>query len=104
MPLPRRPAFAGWSEPAWALRRTSQLVIVCAVYFTAAKLGLQLAFVHASSTAVWPPTGIALAALLLLGDGAWPAIAAAAFLANITTHGSAATCAAIGRASCRERV
>jgi hypothetical protein len=37
------------------------------VYFAAGRLGLSLAFVNASATAtaVWPPTGIALAALLL---------------------------------------
>lgn len=37
------------------------------VYILSGKLGLRLAFVNASATAVWPPTGIALAALLLLG-------------------------------------
>ena len=35
------------------------------VYLIAGKLGLSMAFVHPSSTAVWPPTGIALAALLI---------------------------------------
>jgi integral membrane sensor domain MASE1 len=54
-----------------------------------------LAIVHASATAVWPPTGVALAGLLLLGYGAWPAIAVGAFVANITTHGSVASCLGI---------
>jgi integral membrane sensor domain MASE1 len=40
----------------------------------AGKLGLQLASVHASATAIWPPTGIAIAAVLLFGYGLWPAI------------------------------
>src|SRR5262249_25644813 len=53
--------------------------------------GLKLAIVHVSATAVWPPTGLALAGLLLLGDGAWPAVAVGAFLANLTTAGSVAT-------------
>jgi signal transduction histidine kinase len=79
----------------WPLRRTAILLTLSAVYFGAAKLGLLLAFVHASATAVWPPTGIALAGLLLLGYGAWPAIALGAFVANITTHGSVATCLGI---------
>ena len=35
------------------------------VYFCTGKLGLSLAFLNASATAVWPPTGIALVALLL---------------------------------------
>src|SRR6267143_1071385 len=51
------------------------------VYFLAGKLGLAYAIVHANATPVWPPTGIALAAVLLLGRGVWPAISggAAAF-------------------------
>src|SRR6266850_5312578 len=58
------------------------------VYFFAGKLGLAFAIVHANATAVWPPTGIALAAVLLLGRGIWPVIFAGAFLVNLTTAGS----------------
>ena len=36
---------------------------------------------------VWPPTGIALAALLVLGSSVWPAIFVGAFLVNFTTTG-----------------
>ena len=79
----------------WPLRRIAVLLAWSAVYFAAAKLGLTIAIVHASATAVWPPTGIALAGLLLLGYGAWPAIAVGAFVANITTHGSVASCLGI---------
>jgi integral membrane sensor domain MASE1/anti-sigma regulatory factor (Ser/Thr protein kinase) len=69
-------------------RRIVTILALAAVYFLAAKAGLQLAFVHASATAVWPPTGIALAALLLVGYGAWPGIFLGAFLANLTTAGT----------------
>ena len=55
---------------------------VALLYVASAELGLQLAVVHGNVTAVWPPTGIALAAVLLLGTRVWPAIAAAAFLVN----------------------
>src|SRR5438132_819063 len=58
------------------------------VYFLAGKLGLAYAIVHANATPVWPPTGIALAAVLLLGRGIWPAIFAGAFAVNLTTAGS----------------
>ena len=51
-------------------------------YFAAAKLGLSLSFTTRQVTAVWPPTGIALAALLLFGLRVWPGIAVAAFAAN----------------------
>jgi hypothetical protein len=43
------------------------LLALAAVYFGAAKLGLALAFQAEQVTAVWPPTGIALAAVLLFG-------------------------------------
>jgi diguanylate cyclase (GGDEF)-like protein len=61
------------------------------VYFLAGKLGLSMAFVHPSSTAVWPPTGIALAALLLLGTEVWPGVFIGAFLVNATTVGTILT-------------
>src|SRR5213596_3646927 len=63
---------------------------LAAVYLVAAKLGLMLAFVHASATAVWPPTGIALAAILVFGYRVWLGIFVGAFLANIATAGSIA--------------
>ncbi|MDH3526248.1 MAG: MASE1 domain-containing protein, partial [Gammaproteobacteria bacterium] len=50
------------------------------LYVVSAELGLQLALIYGNVTAVWPPNGIALAALLLLGTRLWPAIAAGAFL------------------------
>src|SRR5512135_2939099 len=74
-------------------RRSSTLaavVLVAAVYLAAAKLGLALASVNPSASAVWPPTGIAIAALLLLGYRVWPGILLGAFLANVTTDGSIA--------------
>src|SRR5256885_6193442 len=73
------------------LRLFKNLVVVAAltlVYVIAGKLGLMLAFVHASATAVWPFMGIALAAFLLLGHRVWPAIWLGAFVVNITTAGS----------------
>jgi class 3 adenylate cyclase/integral membrane sensor domain MASE1 len=54
-------------------------------YYGAAKLGLDLAFETHSVSAVWPPTGIALAALVLWGYRLWPGVALGAFLANSWT-------------------
>jgi signal transduction histidine kinase len=68
-----------------------RLLALAAVYLGAGKLGLSLALVHASASAVWPPTGIALAAFLLLGRSVWPAIFMGAFLVNVTTEGNVAT-------------
>jgi len=67
------------------------VAILAAVYFITGKLGLVLASVHASATAVWPPSGIAMAAFLLLGYRVWPGIFLGAFLVNVTTAGSVAT-------------
>jgi diguanylate cyclase (GGDEF)-like protein len=68
---------------------------VAAFYYVSARLGLQLAYSNPSVTSVWPPTGIALAALLLFGSRAWPAVFTGAFLANLQTAGTAATSLAI---------
>jgi PAS domain S-box-containing protein len=69
--------------------------VVAAVYFGAAKLGLTLAFSNRSVTAVWPPSGLALAAVVLYGPRVWPGIALGAFLANLTTQGSVLAVAGI---------
>src|SRR5436190_12320814 len=61
------------------------------LYVIAAKAGLSLAAVNPSATAVWPSTGIAIAACLLMGRPAWPAIFAGALVANLTNAGSVAT-------------
>src|SRR2546428_10333375 len=74
------------------------------VYLVAAKLGLMLAFVHASATAVWPPTGIALAAVLVFGYRVWLGIFVGAFLANIATAGSIAIALAIAAGNTLEGV
>src|SRR5262252_9504673 len=70
--------------------------ILAVIYFIAGKLGLMLASLHASASPVWPPAGIALAALLLLGYRVWPAIFMGAFLVNVTIAGNDATSFAIG--------
>ena len=80
--------------------RAALLVGVGVLYFAAGKLGLSFAEVNTSASAVWPPTGIALAAFLLLGTGVWPAIAVAAFLVNLTTSGSLLVPRASPRATC----
>jgi signal transduction histidine kinase len=73
--------------PRVPVRRGLTLALLVSIYFVAGKLGLTLAFVNASASAVWPPTGLAIAALLLLGVGFWPAILVGAFAVNVTTSG-----------------
>ena len=60
-----------------------RMVVLCVCYVATAKFGLSLDAVHNVATAVWPPTGIALMALVLGGCGLWPGIAVGAFLVNL---------------------
>ncbi len=73
------------------IRPLLAVIAVAAAYFVVGKLGLKLAMVHTSVTAVWPPTGLALAVLLMWGARLWPGIFLGAFLVNITTDGSVLT-------------
>src|SRR5438067_11315767 len=74
------------------------------VYFIAGKFGLILASLHASASPVWPPAGIALASLLVLGYRAWPAIFVGAFLVNVTSVGNVATSLAIASGNTLEAI
>jgi signal transduction histidine kinase/CheY-like chemotaxis protein len=67
------------------------ITILALVYFVAGKLSLTLASLNASASPVWPPAGIALGALLLLGYRSWPAVFIGAFLVNATTAGNIPT-------------
>ena len=58
------------------------IAVLAVVYLIGAKLGLELALVNSYATAVWPATGIALAAILLRGYKIWPGVFIGAFLAN----------------------
>src|SRR5713226_3065588 len=77
---------------------------VCAAYILAGKLSLRLASVHPSATPVWPPTGIAIAALLTLGSGFWPAVFAGVLVVNLTTAGSVLTSLGIAAGNTLEAV
>jgi len=66
------------------LRQVVVIVVIAIVYFGVAKLGLSFAFIHANVSPIWPPTGVAIAALLLLGNRVWPGIFLGALLANVT--------------------
>lgn len=78
--------------------------IIAIVYIISGKLGLSLASVNPSTTAIWPPTGIGLAALVLFGYRAFPAIFFGAFIVNLTTAGTIATSLAIAGGNTLEAV
>jgi PAS domain S-box-containing protein len=77
------------------LALATEVIAVAAVYFAAAKIGLSFAYIHASVSPVWPPTGVAIAAALLFGYRIWPGIFLGAFLVNLVTPLPPVTAAAI---------
>lgn len=66
------------------------------VYFLTAKFGLSLADSTEQVTTIWPPTGIALASLLIFGYRVWPGIFLGAFVANLTAQEPVLTALGIG--------
>jgi integral membrane sensor domain MASE1/anti-sigma regulatory factor (Ser/Thr protein kinase) len=70
-------------------------LLVAIAYVVAAELGFTLAFATKQVTAVWPPTGIALAALLIWGYRVWPGIWIGAFASNALSSEPLWTAAAI---------
>jgi|GEM_PF-4626330 len=77
---------------------------VCALYYYGGRLGLSLAVTHPSATVVWPPTGLALWAVLVLGQRVWPAIFLGAFLVNIETAGAVITSLGIATGNTLEAI
>src|SRR5437773_9769933 len=51
-----------------------ELSIVAAIYIGVAELALLLPAINPAATPLWPPTGLALALVLLLGYRIWPAL------------------------------
>ena len=75
----------GPQDPPQELRRARfWWISALTAYFVAGRFGLSLAFINESASAVWLLTGIAIAALLLIGPFTWPAIAVGSFV-NLTT-------------------
>ncbi|MGH7528407.1 MAG: MASE1 domain-containing protein [Gemmatimonadales bacterium] len=68
-----------------AVKYAATLILLAVVYYAAARLGLRFASIGPSVSLVWPPTGIAFAAIVLLGYRYWPGIFLGAFLANAAT-------------------
>jgi PAS domain S-box-containing protein len=63
-------------------------------YIVAGKLSLLLAVTHTNVSAVWPPTGIAMAGLLLLGYRSVAGVFVGALVVNLTTSGTSGDVAA----------
>jgi len=64
---------------------------VAVAYFITAQVGFAMAIPPGNVTAVWPPSGIALAAVMLFGYRIWPGIWLGSFVANISSFASLST-------------
>src|SRR6267378_7619716 len=62
------------------LTTLTRVIILTAFYFVGGLLGKQAAFLSGNVALVWPPAGIALAAILLFGYRFWPGVALGAVL------------------------
>jgi PAS domain S-box-containing protein len=80
--------------PQW-FRYLAVSALLGVVYYGSARLGLRYASIGQSISLVWPPTGVAIAALTMLEIRYWPAIAIAALLANAATSVPLTTAIAI---------
>ena len=97
MTRPARRSFAahvGLGHSAYVF----ELLGIGIAYFVLAKIGLALASINSSTSAIWPATGFALASMLVWGYRVGPAVLVASFAANVTNVGSiyAATAIALG--------
>jgi signal transduction histidine kinase len=66
---------------AWKRRSIGRLALygimvgaVAGLYYGAGRAGLHLAYLHGTVAALWPPVGVGVAALVILGPGIWPGI------------------------------
>ena len=97
MTRPARRSFAahvGRGHSAYVF----ELLGIGIAYFVLAKIGLALASINSSTSAIWPATGFALASVLVWGYRVGPAVLVASFAANVTNVGSihVATAIALG--------
>jgi two-component sensor histidine kinase len=104
MPTKQQSGMRAWADGPGAIKYVIALVAIAIVYGVLAKSSLAAASINPSASPVWPPTGFALAVVLLLGYRAWPAISAAAFVVNLTTSGSPYTSLAIAAGNTLECV
>ncbi len=67
------------------VRYALTIAALAIVYLVAARAGLMMDAVGGFATLVWPPSGLALAALLIFGPRLWPGVFLGAFIANLLT-------------------
>ena len=79
-----------WSWPHLRARLAKEQTIAVSLvlaYVLTGRLGLALGYTHHAVSLVWPPSGIALGAFIVLGYRMWPAVFAGSTLLYATTVG-----------------
>jgi len=89
---------------ATSIRRLGVVAALAAVYFVVAKASLATAIPPGYATSAWPPSGLALAAVLLLGNRVWPAIWLGAAAVNLTVQSSVIAAIFIGSGNALEAI
>lgn len=84
------------------LRDLSLIVLLAATYIVAGEVALKLELIHLGVVAVWPPSGIAVAALILLGYRVWPSILLGIFVLDVYINRHPLTSLAIASANSLE--
>jgi signal transduction histidine kinase len=76
----------------------ARVLALAVTYAVVARLGLGVEALGGLATLVWPPTGVALATLVIFGVGLWPGVTAGALIANLSAGAplSVATGIAVG--------
>src|ERR1700733_5086772 len=83
--------IAGFVDLRGVLRAAAyalEFVAIAVAYFGLAVSGLLIPWLNSTATPLWPPTGVALALILLRGYWIWPAIAVGAFFSSAVANGS----------------
>jgi signal transduction histidine kinase len=63
-----------------------QIILVALLFFASACLGYFLSFQSTTVLPAWPPSGIGLALIILVGRRAWPGLAMGALIANLMAY------------------
>jgi signal transduction histidine kinase len=100
---PAEPGSIAGHRPG-AVQQAGELIGLLVAYVLSARLGLMISPVSGFATLVWPPTGIALAALLMRGARLWPAVMVGAAVANAWSGAPLWTAIGIGIGNTLEAV
>lgn len=79
-----------------------RIIVLAVIYHLVARLALQMAYVQANTSPVWPPSGIGLAALLILGVRYWPGITLGVVVGSLLTGAPISIAIGLGLANTLE--